>query len=122
VMVNFFSGFVVPESAKIMAEMFAVSRELRAKYPDEKEYSEQRKRWEARHPYPAGDVHDVVDHIEHIAKVAGKESVGLGSDYDGITKTPVQLEDVSTYPLITQELLNRGWKAAEIHALMSGNI
>jgi membrane dipeptidase len=54
--------------------------------------------------------------------VAGKESVGLGSDYDGITKTPVQLEDVSTYPLITQELLNRGWQAAEIHALMSGNI
>lgn len=122
VMVNFFSGFVVPESAKIMAEMFAVSRELRAKYPDDKEYAEQEKRWEARHPYPAGNIHDVVDHIVHIAKVAGKESVGLGSDYDGITKTPVQLEDVSTYPLITQELLNRGWKAAEIHGVMSGNV
>lgn len=122
VMVNFFSGFVVPESAKILSEMFAVSRELRAKFPQEEDYRRERARWEARNPYPAGNIHDVVDHIEHIAKVAGKECVGIGSDYDGITKVPAQLEDVSTYPLITQELLNRGWKAAEIHALMSGNV
>jgi membrane dipeptidase len=122
VMVNFFSGFVVPDAAKILSEMFAVSRELRAKYPNEQDYARERKRWEERNPYPAGDIHDVVDHIEHIAKVAGKESVGLGSDYDGISKTPVQLEDVSTYPLITQELLNRGWDEKEIHALMSGNV
>jgi membrane dipeptidase len=102
--------------------MFAVSRELRAKFPNEQDYARERKRWEDRNPYPAGDIHDVVDHIEHIARVAGKESVGLGSDYDGITKTPVQLEDVSTYPLITQELLNRGWEPKDIHALMSGNV
>lgn len=122
VMVNFFSGFVVPESAKILAEMFAVSRELRAQFPKEEDYRRERAKWEKRNPYPAGDIHDVVDHIEHIAKIAGKECVGIGSDYDGITKTPAQLEDVATYPLITQELLNRGWKAAEIHALMSGNV
>ncbi|WP_425615234.1 dipeptidase [Anatilimnocola sp. NA78] len=122
VMVNFFSGFVVPEAARIMAQMFAVSRELRAKFPDEKDYARERRLWELRNPYPAGDIHDVVDHIEHIAKIAGKETVGIGSDYDGITKCPVQLEDVSTYPLITQELLNRGWKPEETHALMSGNV
>lgn len=122
VMVNFFSGFVVPESAKILAEMFAVSRELREKFPNEEDYRRERKRWEERNPYPAGDIHDVVDHIEHLAKIAGKESVGIGSDYDGITKTPAQLEDVSTYPLITQELLNRGWGEKDIHALMSGNV
>ncbi len=122
VMVNFFSGFVVPESAKILTEMFAVSRELRAKFPAEEDYRRERAKWEKRNPYPAGDIHDVVDHIEHIAKVAGKESVGIGSDYDGISKCPVQLEDVSTYPLITQELLNRGWTAEEIHGLMSGNV
>lgn len=122
VMVNFFSGFVVPESAKILSEMFAVSRELREKFPKEEDYRRERARWEKRNPYPAGDIHDVVDHIEHIAKIAGKECVGIGSDYDGITKCPVQLEDVSTYPLITQELLNRGWQAAEIHGLMSGNV
>ncbi|QDU30210.1 Membrane dipeptidase (Peptidase family M19) [Anatilimnocola aggregata] len=122
VMVNFFSGFVVPESAEILSNMFAVSRELRAKFPNEADYTRESVRWEKRNPYPVGDIHDVVDHIEHIAKVACKESVGLGSDYDGISKCPMQLEDVSTYPLITQELLNRGWQPAEIHGLMSGNV
>jgi membrane dipeptidase len=122
VMVNFFPGFVVPKSAEIMAEMFARGRELRAKFPKEEDYQRERRRWEAQNPYPAGTVHDVVDHIEHIAKVAGVDHVGIGSDYDGITKVPAQLEDVSTYPLITQELLNRGWKAEDIAKLMSGNV
>jgi membrane dipeptidase len=122
VMVNFFPGFVVPKSAEIMAKMFDARRELRAKFPKEEDYQSGLKRWEAANPYPAGTIHDVVDHIEHIAKVAGVDHVGIGSDYDGITKVPVQLEDVSTYPLITQELLNRGWKADDIAKLMSGNI
>jgi membrane dipeptidase len=122
VMVNFFSGFVVPESAKRMAAMFDISRELRAKFPDEQDYARERRRWEERNPYPAGDIYHVIDHIEHIAKVAGKHAVGIGSDYDGITKCPAQLEDVSTYPRITQILLDRGWQPAEIHGLMSGNV
>jgi membrane dipeptidase len=122
VMVNFFPGFVVPRSAEIMAKMFDKTRELRAKFPNEEDYLRERKRWEAANPYPAGTIHDVVDHVDHIAKVAGVDHVGIGSDYDGITKVPVQLEDVSTYPLITQELLNRGWKADDIARLMSGNI
>jgi membrane dipeptidase len=122
VMVNFFPGFVVPRSAEIMAQMFDKLRELRAAYPDEAEFQRQRRRWEAANPYPAGTIHDVVDHIEHIAKVAGVDHVGLGSDFDGIPKVPQQLEDVSTYPLITQALLNRGWQPADIHKVLSGNI
>ena len=55
-------------------------------------------------------------------KIAGISHIGLGSDFDGIPLTPRQLEDVSTYPVITQELLNRGYTAAEIHLIMSGNI
>ena len=65
--------------------------------------------WQKEHPFPTGSVHDVVDHIEHIIKVAGIDHVGLGSDYDGIGTVPRQLEDVSCYPYITQELLNRGY-------------
>jgi membrane dipeptidase len=122
VMVNFYSGFVVPRSAEIMSQMFDKRRELRAKFTKEEDYQRELKRWEAQNPYPAGSIHDVIDHIEHIARVAGKDHVGIGSDYDGITKVPAQLEDVSTYPLITQELLNRGWKADEIGQLMSGNM
>ena len=122
VMVNFFSGFVVPGSAEKMRQMFAVSRELRAKFPNEQDYQRERKKWDLANPIDPGSIHDVVDHIDHIVKVAGINHVGIGSDYDGIGTVPKQLEDVSTYPLITQELLNRGYKAEDIDKIMSGNI
>ena len=122
VMVNFYSGFVHPESAKRRANMFQVSRDLRAEFPNEAEYKVARKKWEVEHPIERGSVHDVVDHIEHIVKIAGIDHVGIGSDYDGISMVPEQLEDVSTYPVITQELLNRGFTAEQIHQVMSGNI
>lgn len=122
VMVNFFSGFVEPEAAAKMREMFAVSRELRKQYPDDKEYEQARAAWRARNPIPAGTVRHVVDHIDHIVRVAGIDHVGLGGDFDGVAKLPVQLEGVDKYPLITQELLDRGYTADEIHQILSGNV
>ncbi len=122
VMINFFPGFVVPKSAEIMAKMFDKRRELRAAFPKDEDFQRENRRWERQNEYPAGTIHDVVAHIDHVAKVIGVDYIGIGSDYDGIGKTPVQLEDVSTYPLITQELLNRGYKPADIHKIMSGNI
>ena len=122
VMVNFYSGFIHPESAKRRANMFQVTRELHAKFPKEADYQKARKRFDAENPIESGTVQDVVDHIDHIVQVAGIDHVGLGSDFDGITKTPRQLDDVSMYPVITQEMLNRGYKPEQIHQLMSGNI
>ena len=71
---------------------------------------------------PACSVHHVVDHIEHVIKVAGVEHVGIGSDYDGINGVPVQLEDVSCYPILTQELLNRGYEKGQILAILGANV
>lgn len=122
VMVNFFSGFVVPESAKRMVDMFQVRRELRAKYADDAEYEKAVAHWRKQNPIEAGAIHDVVDHIDHIVKVAGVDHVGLGSDFDGITISPAQLEDVSCYPYITQELVNRGYQAADIHKILGRNV
>jgi membrane dipeptidase len=122
VMINFFPGFVVPKSADIMRNMFDARRDLRARFPNEADYQRENRRWERQNDYPAGSIHDVIAHIDHIAKTIGVDYIGIGSDYDGIGKTPVQLEDVSTYPLITQELLNRNYKPADIHKIMSGNI
>jgi membrane dipeptidase len=122
VMINFFPGFVVPKSAEIMRNMFDARRDLRARFPNEADYQRENRRWERQNDYPAGSIHDVVAHIDHIAKTIGVDYIGLGSDYDGIGKVPAQLEDVSTYPLITQELLNRGYKPGDIHKIMSGNI
>jgi membrane dipeptidase len=123
VMVNFYSGFVVPEGARAMNKMFDVVRDLRKKYgEDDAKFREAIKAWQKENDYPRGSVHDVVDHIEHVIKLAGIDHVGVGSDYDGIGKTPEQLEDVSCYPFITQELLNRGHKADDIKKVLGGNV
>lgn len=92
VMVNFYSGFVVP-----------------------REDAEKDK--QAR-----GDCGLICDHIDHIAKVAGIDHVGIGSDYDGVGRLPRGLEDVSCYPIITQELLDRGYTRDQIHKVLGGNV
>ena len=122
VMVNFFSGFIHPESARRSKNMFDVMRDFRAEYSVEADYRKAMTRWRAANPLLPGSVHDVVDHIDHIAKVAGVAHVGLGSDFDGVSMLPDQLHDVSTYPVITQELLNRGYSRRDIHAILSGNV
>ena len=77
--------------------------------------------WHNDNPLPTGDVGTVVDHIEHIIKVAGIDHVGLGGDYDGVPVLPKQLEDVSGYPYITQELLNRNYSEADIKKILGEN-
>ncbi len=121
VMINFASGFVVPESARKMLRMFDVLRGLRSEHPDDADYEAAVARWRASNPIDAGNVHHVVDHIEHVARVAGVDHVGLGSDYDGVPLLPEQLGDVSTYPVLTQVLLERGWSAADVHKVLGGN-
>jgi len=123
VMVNFFSGFVVPESARNTSQMFELNRQWETQYgKDQDAIAKERARYRAKHPILPGTVEDVVDHIEHIIQVAGIDYVGLGSDYDGIPVVPRQLEDVSCYPVLTQSLLDRGYTEEDIHKIMSGNI
>src|SRR5205823_10836584 len=122
VMANFYSGFIVPEAARMRKKMFETARELKKKYPEEKDFQEAMAQYRKDNPIPRGSIHNVVDHIEHIIKVAGIDHVGLGSDFDGIDSTPEQLEDVSKYPLITQELLNRGYKKEQIVKVLGENL
>jgi membrane dipeptidase len=123
VMVNFYSGFLVPEGARVTRKMFEVARELKQKYPnDDAKYEEAVRAWLKEHDYPAGTVHTIVDHIEHIVKTAGLDHAGIGSDFDGVPRLPHQMNDVSCYPLITQELLNRGYKKEQIHKILGGNV
>ncbi|KAF7321385.1 Dipeptidase [Mycena kentingensis (nom. inval.)] len=68
------------------------------------------------------DVAAVADHVDHIAKVAGKKHVGIGSDYDGIGSTPNGLEDVSKYPYLFAELYRRGWNKHELTGLAGANL
>jgi membrane dipeptidase len=121
IMVNFYPGFITPEGARASRDQVKMYRELQAKYSNDKEFKEAYGQWKADHPVPSGSVHDVVDHIEHIIKVAGIDYVGIGSDYDGISHCPRQLEDVSCYTYITQVLLDRGYSREDIHKVLGGN-
>ena len=122
VMVNFYSGFITPEGARASKEFVPAYRDMKKRYSNEDEFNTAWSQWKKEHPLPRGSIHDVVDHIEHIIKVAGVDHVGLGSDFDGINSTPVQLEDVSTYPRITQELLTRGRSPDAIRKVLGLNL
>ena len=123
VMINFFSGFVVPESAKNMKDMFGVRREFEKEFGSDSDLAKNAMlKWRSSHPIYPGDASIVVEHIDHVAKIAGVDHVGLGSDYDGIEVVPKGLEDVSTYPLLTELLLRKGYSENDIHKIMSGNM
>jgi membrane dipeptidase len=65
---------------------------------------------------------ELVNHIDHIVKLVGDEYVGIGADYDGVSSLPVGLEDVTTYPKITEELLKRGYSKKSIKKILGGNV
>jgi membrane dipeptidase len=79
--------------------------------------------WKKEHPAPHVTLSQVADHIEHIAKVAGYDHVGIGSDFDGTgNELPEGLEDVTTYPALLMELMRRGWSDENIAKLAGGNV
>jgi membrane dipeptidase len=63
----------------------------------------------------------MIDHIDYIVKLVGADYVGLGSDFDGINVTPLQLDDVTNYPLITKALLEKGYSEKDIDKILGGN-
>jgi membrane dipeptidase len=78
--------------------------------------------WTTVHPAPRATIDDAANHIDHIRSVAGIDHIGLGGDFDGITAVVQGLEDVSTYPALTAELLRRGYKDDEILKITGQNI
>ena len=64
----------------------------------------------------------MADHIDHVVELVGIDHVGLGSDFDGITETPVGLEDVSAYPNLIAELLRRGYSEEDVRKICGENL
>lgn len=63
----------------------------------------------------------LMDHLDYIVKLIGVNHVGLGSDFDGVSSTPQQLDDVTAFPLITEELIKRGYKKKDIKKILGEN-
>jgi len=128
VMVNFFPGYVSQERARWDAEL-AAEKAREASPPFTGLYIGQPDRaaaalaqWLTAHPKPTVTVGMVADHIEYVARVAGKDCVGLGSDFDGIPDTPAGLDGVDKYPALLAELARRGWSHGDLVKVSGGNL
>ncbi len=122
VMIVFFPGFLIAETATTMLDLFDRWRTIRTELgDDEAAIAAEIASVESHLDVDRGGVTDVVDHIEHVAETAGVDAVGLGSDFDGMTMTPEGLQDVSCYPAITEELLRRSWSEGDIRKVLGTN-
>jgi membrane dipeptidase len=129
--VNFYSGF---DDQNYLDATAAQQKQLRAAIHDhiEKAKAEGRqvpymeidrieREWIAKIPRPP--LKSLIDHIDHIAKVAGVDHVGLGSDFDGVSgATPQGIDSAADLSKITQALLDRGYSADDVHKILGGNV
>jgi membrane dipeptidase len=132
VMVNFYSAFIDENYRKASSDPEKIKQrdaEVEAykkahSHPDGSPvtYDETvaiEKKWAAQFPRPP--LKSLIDHIDHIAKVAGIDHVGLGSDFDGVTSLPEGIDSVADLPRITQALLQRGYTREQIIKILGGN-
>jgi membrane dipeptidase len=131
VQVNFFSGFLDGDYRKAMeaqdknqkAAIQAYKDLLKAegKPVNYIEINRMDREWMAKIPRPPFT--SLIDHIDHIAKVAGVDHVGLGSDFDGVSgATPQGMDSAADLPKITQALLDRGYSTDDIKKILGGNL
>ena len=130
VQVNFFPAFIDENFRKAYAaqakERDAAIAAVAAQYKDADPATRYRmqdnagKEWAAKIPRPP--FKSLIDHIDHIAKVAGIDHVGLGSDFDGVPCLPQGIDSVADLPKITQALLDRGYTREQIHKILGGNL
>jgi membrane dipeptidase len=131
VQVNFFSGFLdedyrkaVEAQAKDQAaaiQKYIDSLKAQGKPVSYVEVDRMERAWMAKIPRPPFKV--LIDHIDHIAKIAGVDHVGLGADFDGVSgATPRGMDSAADLPKITQALLDRGYSADDIKKILGGNL
>ena len=131
VQVNFFNGFIDDSFRKAADAQKPQVQAAVQKYMDQMksegkevnyiEIDRIEREWMSKIPRPP--LSALIDHIDHIAKVAGVEHVGLGSDFDGVSgQTPQGINSAADLPKITQALLDRGYSAADIKKVLGGNL
>ena len=126
VMVNFYPGFIdknVIEATQARdIRLKPQTDALKEQYKDDpKKLEEETNKLLAANPLPATPLSVLIDHFDHIAKVAGVDHVGIGSDFDGVASLPVGMEDISKLPNITYELLKRGYSEKDVRKILGEN-
>lgn len=123
VMITFVPVFLSPKVAAWNTRQNAEQARLAQQFPtDGAAVKSGVDAWTKANPAPRATLADAADHIDHIRRVAGIDHVGLGGDFDGIDTVVLGLEDVSTYPALTAELLRRGYTDDDIRKVIGGNI
>ena len=128
VQVNFYSVFVdektvAPQSAERDKRLKSQQDAINEKYKDDPERrAEESDKLEAANPLPPLPISRLIDHIDHIVKVAGIDHVGIGADFDGANDMPEGAQDVSMLPNITYELLKRGYSERDIRKILGENL
>ena len=123
VMVTFVPAFLSPAANEHGKRQQAERDRLRALYPNETaRVTSELNAWLQANPEPRATLADVANHIDHIRKVAGIDHIGIGGDFDGITSVPLGLENVSTYPSLTAELLKRGYSNMDVKKILGLNV
>jgi len=125
--INFSSGFIDSNFAKRMAELETAEQKrikdsLGTGYDAARLNIVYNKIFSARLEAYRPTISQVVDHFDYIVKLVGDDYVGIGSDFDGVSSLPVGLEDVTTYPKITEELKRRGYSNKSIKKILGGNV
>ncbi|HEX5732823.1 MAG TPA: dipeptidase [Blastocatellia bacterium] len=121
VMINFGSSFVNTKYVKPSPELQAKIDEARRTYAGDLDRMRQEIA-KLTGPRPRVTLDMLIDHIAHVAKVAGIDNVGLGSDFDGVGgNLPEGMEDISKLPAITYELLKRGFSESDVKKILGEN-
>jgi len=125
--INFFSGFIDSNFAKKMNELEGTKgkqiKDSLQQFSDAAKLNEiWRQRFSAELDPLRPTIAQMVDHIDYIVKLVGDDYVGIGSDFDGVSSLPVGLDDVTTYPKITEELLKRGYSKKSIGKILGENV
>jgi len=125
--VNFYSGFIDSNFAKKMSELEGTEgkriKDSLGKFYDAAKLNQiWKKYFSARlEPYRP-TIAKLVDHIDYIVKLVGDDYVGIGSDFDGVSSLPKGMDDVTKYPLLTEELKRRGYSNKSIKKILGGNV
>ena len=128
--VNFFCGFIsqkwLDQSKKLAAEKDPDYERVQALFMSERTPQMAQQMYEAEvileKKLPRPPLSDLIDHIDHMVKVAGVDHVGIGSDFDGISCSPAGIDSVADLPRVTQALAQRGYTAADIQKILGGNL